>query len=416
MKVEIITIGDELLLGQTVNTNAAWMGAQLTLEGLAIDRVVSISDTKEAICDALDGALSRNPIVLLTGGLGPTRDDITKDILADYFKTPLVLNRDVLDLITAYFTGRGLPMLEVNRSQAMLPESCEVLRNPIGTAQGMWFDMSETGQIVVSMPGVPYEMMRLMEREVIPRLKARLELPTRYHRTLLTQGVGESFLSDAVAVWEEGLAARGVAIAYLPARGLVRVRLSATSMEREEAVRRVEHEVAEFRRQAEKWIVSEFDEPIAASVGRLFRERGLTFCTAESCTGGAIAAAVTAIPGSSVYFVGGMVAYSNIVKLASLSVSKSDLERWGPVSEPVVRQMAEGARALWGTDYAIATSGIAGPDGGTSELPVGTVWFAISGPKETVSMTEHLGDDRGRIIERAVQLALGTMHRVLQDG
>ena len=287
MLAEIITVGDELLLGQTIDTNSAWMGEKLALAGIAVERITTLSDEPAALVAALDLALESKGLVLITGGLGPTVDDRTKQVLSTYFKAPLVQNDEVLADITHWFSSRGFPMLPSNVDQALLPDTCEVLPNPQGTAQGMWFTVEGTDQVVVSMPGVPYEMKGIMEDEVIPRLVARFSLPTRYHRTVLTQGIGESFLSQHVASWEVGLVNRGVSIAYLPAPGQVRVRLSAVSENRDEAVRLVEQELADFKSRCGEWIVSDVEgESLAEAVVRLYTDEGMTFAVAESCTGG----------------------------------------------------------------------------------------------------------------------------------
>ncbi len=292
-------------------------------------------------------------------------------------------------------------MLPSNVDQALLPDTCEVLPNPQGTAQGMWFTVEGTDQVVVSMPGVPYEMKGIMEDEVIPRLVARFSLPTRYHRTVLTQGIGESFLSQHVASWEVGLVNRGVSIAYLPAPGQVRVRLSAVSENRDEAVRLVEQELADFKSRCGEWIVSDVEgESLAEAVVRLYTDEGMTFAVAESCTGGAIAASITAIPGSSACFVGGVVSYVNQVKINLLGVSPDVLEAHGAVSESVVKEMVEGALRNTGADFALATSGIAGPGGGSEQTPVGTIWIAVAGPNGVEARLLHFGQNRIRNIEK----------------
>ena len=345
------------------------------------------------------------------GGLGPTRDDITKETLADYFGTHLRMDEAVLLRITNWFAGRGFEMLEVNRHQAMLPESCDVLINPRGTAMGMWFERAADQKVVVSMPGVPYEMKGLMEEEVLPRVDEHWSLPTRYHRTILTQGVGESYLSELVWDWEEGLESRGVSIAYLPAPGQVRVRLGSVNVDAEVAKSQVESAVAAFLALAGDHVVSDQDEALGAAVVRCLTERKATLATAESCTGGAIAASITAVPGSSAMFLGSVVAYDNRIKQSLLGVSEEALESHGAVSEAVVRQMAEGAKKRLGTDYALATSGVAGPSGGSIEKPVGTVWMALAGPNGVESKCLNVGNNRTRNIERSVREALAWIIR-----
>jgi nicotinamide-nucleotide amidase len=401
MLAEIITVGDELLLGQTIDTNSAWMGEHLALLGVGVKRITAISDEPEALIDALDLALESMDLVLITGGLGPTQDDRTKQVLADYFHSSLVMNEDVLEKITAWFSRRGLPMLPSNVDQALLPDSCEVLSNPLGTAQGMWFGVKEGPQTVISMPGVPYEMKGIMTHEVFPRLSSRFALPTRYHRTILTQGVGESYLSKHVASWEADLANRQVSIAYLPAPGQVRVRLSAAGLNREEAILRVETEVEAFKVLCNHCIVTDREgESVAEALVRVLIEAGKTLGVAESCTGGAIAGSITAIAGSSECFLGGVVAYSNKMKVELLGVPEELIQTHGAVSEPVVKEMANGLLLRTGADYALSTSGIAGPGGGTIEKPVGTVWMALAGPRGVHSRHVNFGESRVRNIEK----------------
>jgi nicotinamide-nucleotide amidase len=387
------------------------MGAQLAAHGIRVHRITSISDESEAIRAALDESLSRVDFVLITGGLGPTRDDITKETLADYFDTQLVMDQAILERITQWFAGRGFEMLDVNRHQAMLPEACKVLVNPRGTAMGMWFERDAGKKVVVSMPGVPYEMKGLMREEVLPRVDLHWALPTRYRRTLLTQGVGESYLSELVWDWEERLESRGVSIAYLPAPGQVRVRLSAVDAVASKAKERVEAEVADFLTLAGSHVVSDQDESLGAAVVRVLTRRKMTLATAESCTGGAIASSITSVPGSSAMFMGSVVAYDNRVKQEMLGVSSVSLEEHGAVSEEVVVQMAQGARKRLRTDYAVATSGVAGPSGGTEEKPVGTVWIALAGPSGVEAKCLSLGNSRDRNIERSMREALAWIIR-----
>lgn len=408
MLAEIITVGDELLLGQTVDTNSAWMGAQLTKQGIALHRITSISDASEEITSALREAMNRVDLVLVTGGLGPTRDDITKETLASYFGMPLVLNEQVLNQITQWFEKRGMEMLPVNRDQALLPRGCEILPNPRGTAMGMWFQEGDEAspKVVVSLPGVPYEMKGLMEEEVLPRVQKIWKLPKRYHRTVLTQGIGESFLSTLIKEWEDGLEERGIHIAYLPAPGQVRVRLSAVDNREDVAVQRVEKALEEFLELAGQHVVALDEVSLPEAVVQSLIQHKRTIATAESCTGGSIAASITAVPGSSAVFQGSVVAYANEVKEELLGVDKMDLEVHGAVSEPVVMQMAKGIREKLGTTYGLATSGIAGPSGGTAHKPVGTIWVGLASPKGVFARKFQLGDHRGRNVSKTVLLAL----------
>lgn len=416
MLANIIAIGDEILLGQTIDTNSGWMAQQLNPLGIGIRQIQVIQDTPEAIRKAVQSALDTSPLTLVTGGLGPTRDDVTKETLASFFGMKLVEHAPTLAGIEAFFAARNRPMLPSNRAQALLPDGCTILPNPIGTAAGMWFERPEDGHVLISMPGVPYEMKGLITDEVLPRLANRFELPVRVHRTVLTAGIGESFLSEIVQDWEEGLANRGVSIAYLPKPGVVRVRLSAVGDHEEEVRRRIDAEVDAFLKLAGRWVASENDESLAEAIGRRLIQRGATLATAESCTGGAIGAAVTAIPGSSAYFRGGILAYANEVKTQALAVSAEVIAEQGAVSEPVVRAMAEGAQRAIGADFALATSGIAGPSGGTPDKPVGTVWIACAGPDGTVARKfQFAGNDRSRNIDQSVRAALDMLRRLL-DG
>ena len=417
MLAEVITVGDELLLGQTVDTNSAWMGEVFATHGIALHRITSISDNAEEIVAALNEARARVDLILMTGGLGPTRDDITKHTLANYFGMEMQMNEEVLQGISAWFHGRGLPMLPVNEAQAMLPDGCTVLPNPRGTAMGMWFDASLDGrsQVVVSMPGVPYEMKGLVEEEVMPRLLSKWELPTRYHRTVLTQGIGESYLSKIVHDWEEGLAQKGVSIAYLPAPGQVRVRLLAVSTDEGDAQRRVDAAMEAFLTLAGEHVVADGDTSVAEALVELLTQRGETLTTAESCTGGAMAAAVTSVAGSSAVFMGAVVAYANAVKVNALGVDALDIEQDGAVSESVVTAMAEGARDRMGTTYALAASGIAGPGGGTPDKPVGTIWIALATPEGTEARCLKLGRHRGRNVQRTVLECLAWVLRTARS-
>lgn len=417
MLAEVITVGDELLLGQTVDTNSAWTGKVFASHGVALHRITSISDSADEIVAALDEARERVDLILMTGGLGPTRDDITKQTLANYFGMELRINEDVLQRISSWFHGRGLPMLPVNEAQAMLPDGCTVLPNPRGTAMGMWFEASRNGrsQVVVSMPGVPYEMKGLVEEEVLPRVLSTWELPTRYHRTVLTQGIGESYLSKIVHDWEEDLAQQGVSIAYLPAPGQVRVRLSAVSTDEGDAQRRVDFAMDAFLALAGEHVVAESDTSVAAALIAMLTQRGETLSTAESCTGGAIAAALTSVDGSSAVFEGAMVAYANAVKVNALGVNAADIERDGAVSESVVTAMARGARERMGTTYAVAASGIAGPSGGTPDKPVGTIWIALATAEGTRARCLKLGRHRGRNVQRTVLECLAWVLRTARS-
>jgi nicotinamide-nucleotide amidase len=406
MQAEIISIGDELLLGQTVNTNAAWMGEALHGMGCQVIRVTTVQDEEATIVSELEGAMSRVDVVLLTGGLGPTRDDKTKATLAAFFGMELVMNDRVLEEITAYFTRRSLPMLDVNRDQAVLPAGCEILSNPRGTAQGMWFECN--GKAVVSLPGVPHEMKGIMKEEVLPRFATRFQVRSLYKRTVLTHGMGEAFISKRVDKWEVGLKAKGVDMAYLPHLGQVRIRLSAwgTVEDADRVKALVDSEVSALVAQIPDHVVSTWNESLPQVLGGLLADRGWKLASAESCTGGRIGAALTAVSGSSAYFLGGTIAYANEIKTDALGVPSALLAAHGAVSEPVVRSMAEGALRAPGADLAVATSGVAGPSGGTVENPVGTVWIAVATAAGTAAFRHVLAGNRNRITARAVDWAL----------
>jgi nicotinamide-nucleotide amidase len=417
MKAEIVTIGDELLIGQTVDTNAAWMAEQLHMLGVRVNRIVSISDAREAILEAIDDSFSRAQIVLMTGGLGPTQDDITKVTLAEYFQTSLERNEDVLEGISAFFHARGKPMLDVNTRQADLPKAAQILINTRGTAMGMWFE--KEGKVLVSMPGVPYEMKGLMNEQVIPRLKEKFNPPTIIHRTILTQGIGESFLAEKISDWETSLRNEGFSLAYLPSPGQVKLRISAYSVNgnKAETESRIAHYISELERRVPEFIFGREKETLAEVVGKLLQERGETVSTAESCTGGYIAHLITSIPGSSIHYMGSVVPYSNISKSELLGVDPRIISENGAVSEATVIQMAEGVRRSFGTTWAIATTGIAGPDGGTAEKPIGTVWIAVAGPGGTVAKKHIFGNSRSRNVTLSALTALNELrNEILSQG
>jgi nicotinamide-nucleotide amidase len=404
MHAEIITIGDEILIGQTVDTNSAWMAKMLNGIGVSIHRITSIADEREAILTTLAEVGERAQLVLITGGLGPTRDDITKSTLCEYFETHLVMNDQVRERIEEWFERRGVPILEVNRKQAELPAACEVIENLRGTAQGMWFERD--GVVYVAMPGVPYEMQGIVEMHLLDKIKARFERPHIEHHTMMTSGIGESLLSNMVADWEESLEAEGIHIAYLPSPGIVKVRLTAIGPDAAAIRTIVRKKAEEFEALAGHYIFGYNDEPLEAAVGRLLKERSLTAGCAESCTGGRIAAALAKHPGSSAFFLGGIVAYDNEIKKSLLGVDGEILAAHGAVSEATIRAMAEGGRKALGVDFVVATSGVAGPDGGSELKPVGLVWMAVAGPKRTVAWVQNFNSDRERNILRATQAAL----------
>lgn len=401
--VEIISIGDELLIGQTINTNASWMGTQLADNGIKVSHVATISDSWDAISSALQDAQGRSQVVLITGGLGPTKDDITKQVLCSYFNTTLVLDEQVLKHVESFFIKRNRPMLDVNTLQAMVPEACEVLFNDQGTAPGMWFE--KDGTIFVSMPGVPYEMKFLMETHVIPRLAERYPLKKLVQKTYLTQGIGESFLAERLEEWENQLRADGLDLAYLPSPGMVKLRISSNTGNEE----RVNHYGPLLKEMIPAYLYGEEEETLTEVVGKLLEQRKETVGTIESCTGGALMANLTSISGSSAYVLGGLITYSNELKMKLANVQESTLERFGAVSEETVFEMASGGKAVLGTDWTISVSGIAGPLGGSEEKPVGTVWIAIDGPERKISWKFLFGTDRQRTVQMTVLTALNLL-------
>jgi len=405
MIAEIISIGDELLLGQTINTNASWMGEQLHLAGFTLRQVSTISDERVHILSALSEAESRADLILITGGLGPTKDDITKQTLCEYFETDLVMNSFVLQGITAYFTGRGLPMLDVNIRQAELPRAAEVIENTRGTAMGMWFNKGD--KAFVSMPGVPHEMKGMMSEQILPRLKERFKTAGSYYQVLHTVGVGESFIADKIAAWESRIRAEGLGLAYLPSPGTVKLRVSGTLTN----TARVDEECNQLEALLSDIVFGRNEVTLPGAVGELLRKNKESMAVAESCTGGFLGHLITSVPGSSDYFKGGVLSYSNEMKASVLGVSSSDIQEFGAVSEQVVKQMAEGVRKLSGTDYGISTSGIAGPDGGTDEKPVGTVWIAVSDTEKTTATKFIFGKSRERNIALASNYALNLLRK-----
>jgi nicotinamide-nucleotide amidase len=413
--VEIINIGDELLIGQVINTNAAWMAGQLNGAGFRVATVTVIADERQAISEALEQAGKRAPIVLISGGIGPTRDDITKQTLCEFFDTKLVFNTEAYRDIEALFARRGFTMTELNRMQAELPEACTSLPNKLGTARGMWFEKNTAGSqpvIYVSMPGVPFEMKEMMTLEVIPRLKKIFATPVIVHRTILTQGVGESFLAEQINAWELALP-DAVKLAYLPQPGIVRLRLTGTGREREELDRILNEAIEKLYDMIPHYIFGQEQETLEQIVGKLLLERGQTLALAESCTGGYISHLITSVPGSSGWFRGSVVAYSNDLKVSLLGVEEESLRRFGAVSETVVREMAIGAQHRLNAGYAIATSCVAGPDGGSAEKPVGTTWIAIATPDDVISSHFLYGDNRERNIRRTTLQALNMLRKQL---
>jgi nicotinamide-nucleotide amidase len=410
IQAEIITIGDEILIGQIIDTNSAWMATELNLQGIGIYRIHSIRDKKEDIIEVVSAAMRRSPVVLITGGLGPTKDDITKITLCELFGSELVFNPEVYEDVERLFRQRGREVTALNRKQAEVPAACIALRNPNGTAPGMWFPHSSG--VVVSLPGVPYEMKALMKEEVLPRIKKQFNTPSIHHKTLLTQGIGESILAEQISEWENALP-DSLKLAYLPSVGTVRLRLSAYQLGDEEAVSLIESEMQRLELLVKKHFYGFDDDSLEGVTGQLLRERGESLAVAESCTGGALASRITRIAGSSDYFKGGVVAYAQEVKALQLGVDESYMNHHGPVNQTVAESMARGVREKFNSDWAIATTGIAGPSGGTQDTPVGMVWIAAAGRDKTVSRYFLLGQHRERVIEGAVLSALQMLRKLI---
>ena len=411
MKAEIITIGDEILIGQIVNTNAAWMGEKMNSIGVHVAQMTTISDTREDILNALKSATDRADIILITGGLGPTKDDITKESLAEFFNARMVFNKKAFEDIRKLFDSRGFKMNDLNKQQAEVPDNCTPLQNTAGTAPGMWFEENQC--IYVSMPGVPYEMKPMITEQVIPMLRKKLGTDTIYQKTVLTQGMGESWIAEKISGWEDHLPSN-VKLAYLPQPGIVRLRITATGNDKKQLEQQVEEEIIKLKKIIQDLIFGYDDDTLERIVGELLKEKNQSLSTAESCTGGYIAHLITSIAGSSDYYTGSVVSYVNHIKERELGVNKEYLEKHGAVSETIVRQMAEGVKKKYKTDYAIATSGIAGPAGGTKEKPVGTVWIGIATPEKTLAQKFKFGNSRERNIRLTAVYALNMLRKEIK--
>jgi nicotinamide-nucleotide amidase len=412
MLAEIITIGDEILIGQIVDTNSAWMAQLLNKTGIRVKQISSVSDDREHILKALAEAAARAKIIFITGGLGPTKDDITKKTLAEYFGVGMVENEQALENVSQIFAKYNRPLLDVNRLQAQVPANCEVILNKNGTAPGMWFD--HDGVIYVSMPGVPFEMMYMMEEEVVPKLKATLKLPVIIHKTLLTAGEGESFLAERIADIEDSLPSY-IKLAYLPKLGQVRLRLSAFGDDASLLQAEVDKYAARIIERIGRVFVVADDIPLEKAILDKMADKGLTLSVAESCTGGYISHLFTQHAGSSKVFFGGGIVYSYDLKEHILGVKKETLEQFGAVSEQTVKEMVEGALLNFKSDFAIAVTGIAGPDGGTADKPVGTVWIAAAGRGHLLIKKYTFGNKRQQNIERSAVGALSMLNTLLTD-
>ena len=408
--IDIISIGDELLIGQVVNTNASWMGDKLNSVSLPVNRIIAIADTADAIADTLINSLESAKLVLITGGLGPTQDDLTKATILDFFGSKLVLNEDVLAHVESFFLKRGRVLTESNRLQAMVPDNCEIVKNNEGTAPAMHFVKEETH--FVFMPGVPFEMKHIMENWVIPYFSKRCSVKPKAQKTVLTSGIGESFLADIISEWENNLP-ENTSLAYLPSPGRVRLRISVVSDNQEAAEVQLQSHIVDLHKIIPKLIYGYDDDLMETLIGELCVNKGKTISTAESCTGGMIAQKITSVAGSSQYYKGSVIAYANEIKSKQLGIDPVVIEEYGAVSEIVARQMAENVRRIMNTDIAISTTGIAGPGGGTEDKSVGTVWIALATKEKTIAKKYQFGNQRERNINWTVQTALNTIRKEL---
>jgi nicotinamide-nucleotide amidase len=412
IQATIITIGDELLIGQVIDTNSAWMAQELNKAGIRVARRVAVGDVWDEIWNVLDEESKHAQIILITGGLGPTADDITKPLLCKYFGGKLVVDEGAKQNVINIFTKLKRPMIERNLLQAEVPDVCTVIQNKRGTAPGMFFN--KDGKIFVSMPGVPHEMKGMMEDEVIPHLTKQFKLPVIIHRTLLTAGVGESFLADLIQDFEEALPPQ-IKLAYLPNYGMVRLRLTSSGFEKIQIEKDIETQFTQLQLLVKEYLVTNVDEPMERVVGKLLLQKNKTMCTAESCTGGYIAHLLTSIPGSSEFYDGSVVSYSYGAKEDLLNVNHQTLLTKGAVSEEVVTEMAKGALQNIKSNYVIAVSGIMGPGGGLPEKPVGTAWIAVGSKEKIAAQKVFFRFDRARNIQLTAVTALNLLRQFIME-
>lgn len=414
MIAEIITIGDEILIGQIIDTNSAWMAMQLNMAGIRVKQISSVSDDRTHIIKAIREAEERADLILMTGGLGPTKDDITKSTLAEYFGSKLVINEEALAMVTEFFAKRGRELTGLNRKQAEIPENATVILNHNGTAPGIWIEQNK--KIYVSMPGVPFEMQAMISDYVIPQLRKRFTLPEIYHRSVLTNGIGESFLAERIEAWENKLAEKNIKLAYLPSPGIVKLRLSASGSDARLLKADVDQAVEELQPLIDDYIFGYEayggePEQIEHIIAGLFIEKGLKLALAESCTGGYISHLITSVAGCSAFYQGCIVPYHNTFKQELLQVDPAIFTTDGAVSEACVVQMAQHTLKKFGSDVALAVSGIAGPGGGTAEKPVGTVWIAIASRERVVARLFQFGTDRNRNIRMTAISGLNMLRK-----
>ena len=409
IKAEIITIGDEILYGQITDTNTQWISAELDKIGIKIVRKSSVGDTEEAILEIFKESSKRANIVIVTGGLGPTKDDITKKTFCKYFNSELIDHPQAQTDVTAYFKKRGFVLSGTNKSQYQLPSNATYIQNTMGTAPGMWFDFE--GVIYVSMPGVPYEMKGLMSLSIIPKLQEHFNTPVIFHKVIRTIGIGESTLAEMIDAWEDALPSN-IKLAYLPSMGSVKLRLTGFGEDLEIIEKQVEEQFEKVFPTIKEFVYGYGSEELEAAIGKLLIQNNQTVSVAESCTGGYLGHLFTKVSGSSSYFMGGILAYDNSIKINQLKVKKETLDTHGAVSEQTVTEMAESVRQLMGTTYGLATSGIAGPNGGTPEKPVGTIWIAIAYEKETITKKLTLGGFREQNIHLTAINILNLLRKI----
>ncbi len=411
MKAVIISIGEELLTGLTVNTNAAWIAMQLNHAGIEVIETRVVTDNTDDILRTLRSVEQMVPLVLITGGLGPTRDDVTREVLCRYFDASLVLDQQVLDDITRFFAMRGRKITDINRGQALVPDKAEIIRNPYGTAPGFWF--KKEGRSVIAMPGVPYEMKEMVNKHIVPALMKKPREQYLVHKTILTHGIGESYLAERIAGWEDNLP-ENISLAYLPSAGIVKLRITAKGQHEQPLHKAIEEQVKKLLQLVPEYVWGYDNDTLEGVTGQMLKDQGKTVSTAESCTGGYIAHKITSIPGSSAWFAGTIVAYHNRVKQEILNVSPQLIRTHGAVSRKVAEEMAENVKKLLNTDYAIGVTGIAGPDGGSKEKPVGTSWIAIATGSGVNSRKFKFGDNRERNISRTANAALAMLIEQLE--
>ncbi|ELR73538.1 Molybdopterin binding motif protein [Fulvivirga imtechensis AK7] len=407
-KAEILTIGDEILYGQLLDTNSQWMSAELDSIGIKTIRKTTVSDSREDILTAFREAELRADIILITGGLGPTNDDLTKPCLSEYFDSPIVMNEQALKELTEFFSSKGRELNEVNRLQAALPECSDMISNPLGTACGIW--IHRNGKVFVSMPGVPHEMKRMMTDTVIPRLQQTYQTDVIYHKIIKTIGIGESWLAELIKEWEDNLP-KHIKLAYLPSMGEVKLRLTAIGDDLDALKSEVQSQIDKLLSCAEKYIYGYDNDRIEGAVGSMLVKYGKTIALAESCTGGYVSHLITSVAGSSEYYRGSIIPYHNDVKIHNLGVKEDTLKAHGAVSEETVYEMANRVREQFNADIGVATSGVAGPSGGTPEKPVGTVWIAYADREQTITRKLQLWKDR-RINIEATAIALLNLIRI----